>query len=109
MSSRVASIQVGCPLLITVSATKMCTNPGVMEKRWHRAFRDRRVRGEWFLLSAQDKRNFHRWVNEQLDEIDDISVLMVLTGHRQREDGTWVLIKRRVPLAKRRSKHSVFT
>lgn len=47
VESRIASLRCGCPLELNVVRT--VDGPRRMEKAFHKLFRHRRVRGEWFI------------------------------------------------------------
>lgn len=49
---RLLGVQVGSPLPVTLVG--VIEGSQTMEAEWHQAFRDKRVRGEWFALDEND-------------------------------------------------------
>lgn len=50
---RLSTMQVGCPYLLTLVTSWLCTDPGAEEDRLHELFSQYRVRGEWFKIPSE--------------------------------------------------------
>lgn len=58
---RVSQLATGSSVDLEVVHEVKTDDPAGVEAYWHKRFADRRLRGEWFKLSASDVRAFKRW------------------------------------------------
>ena len=58
---RVTQLAVKAAVAPTLVHEIKTDDPRGVEAYWHRRFRSKRMRGEWFKLDAQDVRAFKRW------------------------------------------------
>ncbi len=58
---RITEVGVTSPVELTLVHEIKTDDPAGVEAYWHRRFADRRMRGEWFRLSAKEVAAFRRW------------------------------------------------
>jgi len=61
VNRRVSQLATGSSVDLEVVHEIKTDDPAGVEAYWHRRFADRRLRGEWFKLSAADVRAVKRW------------------------------------------------
>lgn len=56
---RVSGLQTGNPFPLEICLHIPCKDPGVMERYWHQVFDDKRLSGEWFLITQEDRNGMY--------------------------------------------------